>query len=234
MTKLFLNGIVFMTVVALVSGCAATQQTSTAEPAGFLGDYSKLQKGEEGQAQLRYINQRATWDAYKKVIVDPVTIWLGKDGQLKEIEPEDRQRLANDLWTKIGDALKQDYEIVHEAGPDVLRIQAAITEAESSNPVMDTISSIHPGSKILSGGVGMARGGQPSFAGEASLEAKITDAKSGALLAAIVDQRAGTKSISGSTNSWHDVEASYQYWANTLRYRLCKLRGGGNCVEPEA
>jgi hypothetical protein len=231
---IWLNGIVFMTVVALVSGCAATQPTSTAEPAGFLGDYSMLQKGEEGKAQLRYINQRATWANYKKVIVDPVTVWLGKDGQLKEIEPEDRQRLANDLWTKIGDVIKQDYEIVHEAGPDVLRIQAAITEAETSNPVMDTISSIHPGSKILSGGVGMARGGQPSFVGEASLEVKITDAKSGALLVAIVDQRAGTKSISGSTDSWHDVEAAYQYWANTLRYRLCKLRGGANCVEPEA
>ena len=205
----WLNGIVFMTVVALVSGCAATQQTSTAEPAGFLGDYSMLQKGEEGQAQLRYINQSATWANYKKVIVDPVTVWLGKDGQLKEIEPEDRQRLANDLWGKINDALKQDYQIVHEPEPDVLRIQIAITEAEESNPVMDTISSIHPGSKILSGGVGMARGGQPSFAGKASLEAKITDAKSATLLMAMVDQRAGTKSISGSTDSWHDVEEAY-------------------------
>ena len=84
----WLNGIVFMAVVALISGCAATQQTSTAEPAGFLGDYSMLQKGEEGQAQLRYINQSATWANYKKVVVDPVTVWLGKDGQLKEIEPE--------------------------------------------------------------------------------------------------------------------------------------------------
>ena len=231
----FLGGLVVLAIgAAFLSGCASTQQTRTAEKSGFLRDYSMLREGGEGEAQLVYINKNANWASYKKVMVDPVTIWLGEESQLKEIEPADRQRLANDLWAKIRDALKQDYEIVNSPGPGVMRIQVAITEAEASNPVMDTISSIHPGTKLLAGGVGMARGGQPSFVGEASVEMRITDAKSGALLAAAIDQRAGTKSIGGSTDSWHDVEEAYQYWANALRYRLCKLRDGANCVKPEA
>ena len=49
-----------------------------------------------------------------------------------------------------------------------------------------------------------------------------------------VDRRGGTKDLSGMTNEWNDVEKAYIYWAAALRYRLCKLRGGTNCVEPEA
>jgi hypothetical protein len=36
------------------------------------------------------------------------------------------------------------------------------------------------------------------------------------------------------TNEWNDVEKAYIYWAAAVRYRLCMLRGGANCVEPEA
>jgi len=49
-----------------------------------------------------------------------------------------------------------------------------------------------------------------------------------------VDRRGGTKDLSGMTNEWNDVEKAYIYWAGALRYRLCSLRGGSNCVEPEA
>ena len=226
--------VVLAVLVTLLGGCAATQQTRTAEKSGFLGDYSMLHEGGEGEAQLVYRNPKANWAAYDKVMVDPVTIWVGKDSELEDVSQEDRQRLANDLWAKINEALKQDYEIVHAPGPGVLRIQAAITEAEQSTLVLDTLTSLHPATKIVTGAVGMARGGHPSFVGNASVEAKITDAQSGKLLAAAVDERAGTKNIMGSLNTWNDVEEAYQYWANLLRYRLCQERGGTDCVKPKA
>ncbi len=233
------KGLLLIFILFYLGGCAATQQTKTAKPSGFLSDYSMLRKGGEGEAQLVYINPKAKFLAYDKVMVDPVTVWVGKDSKLAkgsnlaDVAPEDRQRLANDLWAKINLALKPDYEIVHHPGPGVMRIQVAITEAEQSTLVLDTITSLHPATTILTGAVGMVRGGHPSFAGKTSVEGKITDAQTGTLLLAGVDQRAGTKALKGF-NTWGDVEKAYQYWADQLRYRLCTLRGGENCEEPKA
>jgi len=114
-----------------------------------------------------------------------------------------------------------------------MRIHAAITDAEESDATLDTISSIVPQFRLLTGAKGMMAGGQPGFVGAASVEVKIRDSKTGALLAAAVDRRAGTKNLSGVTNSWNDVEQAYQYWADRLKYRLCQERGGTNCVEAE-
>ena len=234
---MMLRSLTVLVVVAIfLSGCAQTQQTRTAEKSGFLEDYAMLKPGEDKtEGQLVYRNPDANWKSYDKVMIDPVTVWLGKeDSQLREVPAENRQRLANDLWSKLNESLSADYAIVHHPGPGVLRIQAAITEAGQSSVVMDTITSLHPGTRLVTGGVGMARGGRPGFVGQASLEAKATDAQTGTLLAAVVDQRAGTKSPMGATNSWNDVEEAFAFWAKQLRYRLCVERGGASCVEPEA
>jgi hypothetical protein len=73
-----------------------------------------------------------------------------------------------------------------------------------------------------------------AFTGSASVEIKMTDSATEAILAEAVDRRGGTKSLSGVTNSWNDVEEAYRFWAEKVRYRLCQNRGGQKCVEPKA
>ena len=72
-----------------------------------------------------------------------------------------------------------------------------------------------------------------TYVGGASVEAKITDAELGTLLAAAVD-RHGEATLLGLTFEWSDVEESFQFWATTLRYRLCQWRGEHTCTKPEA
>jgi uncharacterized protein DUF3313 len=234
--------LLLISVLIVVSGCASTQEAKSVEKSGFLGDYSLLKEGKrstfgqdaENQALLMYENPAADWRKYKKIQLDPVTVWMSqKDSQLKEIPVEDRQRLATLLWSKVDEQLRKDYQVTNEPGPDVVRIQAAITEAGESSVVMDTVSSIVPQLKLLSGMKSMATG-VSAFSGSASVEVKITDSGTGAILAEAVDRRGGTKSLSGVTNSWNDAEEAYRYWAEKLRYRLCQRRGGTNCVEPKA
>ncbi len=216
-----------------LSGCASTQQARSAKESGFLGDYSILKEGKKDETLLIYKNPQADWKKYRKVILDPVTLWIGKDSQLKDVSAEDRQRMADLFWLKLHEALKTDYEMVNSPGPDVMHIQAAITEAETSDPVLDTVSSIVPQLRVLTGVKGLATG-VSGFTGSASVEMKITDSSDKTLLAAAVDRRGGTKNLSGLTNSWNDVEESFRYWAEKVRWRGCLLRGGENCVEPEA
>ena len=231
-----------LVLMLVVTGCAATQEAKSVEKSGFLGDYSLLREGErstisesaEDQALLTYRNPAVDWRKYRKVWLDPVTVWMSQtDSQLKDVSVEDRQRLATILWLKLDASLQKDYEMTSQAGPDVLRIQAAITEAGESNAVLDTVTSVIPQTRLLSGMKSLATG-VSLFTGSASAEVKITDTATGAILFEAVDRRGGTKSLSGVTNSWNDVEEAYRFWAEKVRYRACQGRGGMNCVEPKA
>jgi hypothetical protein len=231
-----------LALMFVVSGCATTQEAKSVEKSGFLGDYSLLKEGErstilegaEDQALLRYKNPAADWRKYRKVWLDPVTVWMSqKDSQLKDVSVEDRQRMAALFWSKLDVQLRKDYVMTYQAGPDVMRIQAAITEADPSNAVLDSVTSVIPQTRLLSGMVSLGRG-VSLFTGSASVEVKMTDSATGAILAEAVDRRGGTKSLSGVTNSWNDVEEAYRFWAERIRYRLCQNRGGMNCVEPRA
>ena len=222
-------------------GCAATQGARSAEKSGVLGDYSMLKEGKRGvlmegtedQALWIYKNPDADWRKYKKIQLDPVTVWVGKDSQISKVSAEDRKRLADVLWSKLHESLKQDYEITTEPGPDVIRLQAALTEAEESWVVLDTISSVIPQTRMLSGLKSEATG-VSLFTGSTSVEFKATDATTGTVLAAAVDRRGGTKSLRGAFSSWHDVEEACRFWAEKVRYRACQWRGASNCIEPKA
>lgn len=226
----------------VVTGCASTQEAKSVEKSGFLVDYSLLKEGQrstikegsEDQALWIYKNPAADWRKYRKIILDPVTVWMSqKDSQLKDVSVEDRQRLAALLWSQLDEQLRKDYQMTSQGGPDVIRIQAAITEAESSNAVLDTVTSIVPQTRLLSGMKSLATG-VSLFTGSSSVEMKVTDTETGTILVAAVDRRGGTKSLSGVTNSWNDVEEAYRFWAEKVRYRACQWRGGMNCVEPKA
>jgi len=226
----------FLLVLLLVAltACATTQQATTVIRSGFLDDYSILQKGAgDNEALLRYVNPTADWKHYTKVMIDPVQLWMGEGSSLRGIPREERIRLTSVLLGKIQDSLLADYRVVRKAGPQVMRISVALTEAEASHTVLDTISSVLPTGYVISGTKSLATG-TGTFVGSASVEAKITDAELGTLLAAAVDRRGGAKSLSGVTSEWNDVEESFQYWASTLRYRLCQWRGEHSCVKPKA
>lgn len=229
-----IRGFVLLALAGLLAGCAETSQARSVQQSGFLGDYSMLQEGKSDQALLVYWNPKANWASYDKVMIDPVTVWRGADSQMTDVSPEDEQRLATMLYTKVSDALSTDYKLVSTPGPGVLRIQAAITEADRPNVVMHTVSNIVPQMMLLSNVKKLATGTQ-AFAGTASVEAKMTDGATGQILAEGVDKRGGGKGLPRAfENTWADIDHAYEFWAQKLKWRLCQQRGGSNCVEPKA
>ena len=93
--------------------------------------------------------------------------------------------------------------------------------------VLDVVSSIVPQARALSTIKGLATG-KPAFVGEASIEAKISDAQTGKLLAAVADRRVGGKKLEAELfDSWGDVNEILEYWAKLGRFRLCEARGWG-------
>jgi hypothetical protein len=214
---------VLAVLVVAVAGCAATQQSRSIEPSGFLAEASQLRKGRGEQALLVYINSQANFARYDRVIVDPIMIWTRPGAEAADIPRDELQHLADYLHTALRKQLQLDFTLVERAQAGALRIRMAITEAQKSNVALDLVSTVLPPARLLSALKNLSTGTQ-AFVGRVAIEVEILDAVSGERLIAAIDERAGNKRLRGSTNAWSDVHSAFDYWADVLRARLTAMR----------
>lgn len=208
-----------------IAACATTEQVPNVRMSGFLGDYSQLRHGRPGQAEFTYRNLNVDLNKYQKVILDPVQIWtaVGKHSALNKLSREDQQLLVNYLYVSLYDALKRDYTIADAPGPDVMRVRCAITEARADSPVKDLLSTVTP----IGLGISYAKRlvvGTHSAVGVVSVEGELLDSLSNQRLAAVIDRRAGTKSLLGKPTRWGDVQDAFNFWARRMQTNLALLR----------
>lgn len=228
--------VVLLSALALLIGCTTRQskQARTVEKSGFLGDYSMLSRGGEGEALLFYENPEANWPSYNKIFLAPVAYYGGRETYPKGFTRADLQKLVNRFYYILYNDLAEDYQMVDEPAPDTLRIQVALTSVGESSQTADSVSAVVPVIVNPIRNFAGSLSGETIFAGQASIEAKITDGLTGKLLYAAVDRRVGQRSTSGSsTRRTADVEEIMWYWGDLARYRLCTLRGGEECIRPE-
>ncbi len=225
--------IVFTLVMSMVFivGCARTRQATTIEKTGFLGDYSKLQKGKEGEEVLVYVNPQVYWAGYDKILLDPVTVWRGEKKGVEGIPEEDIQTMIDNFYAMLHAELAKDYKMVKEPESGALRIQVAITKLEESWETLDTVSNVLPPMIVISEAKKYTTD-KPAFVGEAGIEIKVTDSPTRQLLFAGVDRRVGGKSLA-KPDSWDDVNAIMLHWSQKARFRLCQFRKASDCVAPE-
>jgi hypothetical protein len=227
--------VIFLSALALLVGCATGQskQARRVEKSGFLGDYSMLRPGGEGEALLFYENPEANWPAYNKIFLAPVAYHGGRDTYPKGFTRADLQELVNRFYYILYNDLAEDYQMVGEAAPHTLRIQVALTRVGESSQTADSISAVVPFIANPIRNLGASLSGETILVGQASIEVKITDELTGKLLYAAVDRRVGQRTMSGTTSRTADVEEIMWYYGGLARYRLCTLRGGEECIRPE-
>jgi hypothetical protein len=194
-----------------IGGCVETHQVKDQDiKTGFLvNSYPLLQPGKEGEGNLVYMNPKAKWKNYNKIMLDAVSVWFGKDSQASDtgvVPPDDVRALANSFYKKLSEHLSKDYTIVQSSGPDVMRLSVALTDIEHGMPLLDSISTVAL-SPIYA--LDMDRKVASSthlFVGHANVEARLVDSISGELLGAGIDQRAGGRKLGKGTGFWRDVE----------------------------
>lgn len=226
--------VAFIAVVLVAGGCAQTTRAPVAEDSGFLGaDHALLKPGRKDQAQLVYFRPGVEWSRYRKILLDPVTGWKGRESAGRGISAHDEQMLVNYFYSVIHAALeKEGFKLVTAPEPDTLRVRVAITKAQESDVALNVISTVIPVLHAFSS-LEKAATGKPSFVGEAQIEVKATDAMTGELLAAGIDHRVGGKALDATImTSWGDVENMMRLWASHGTYNLCRLQQRGNCVPP--
>ena len=211
----------------LLSACTATQKAAINQAdvncAFLANDCSLLTPGGKEQAGLRYINPAAQWSRYNKILIDPVTFWGGDSTQ---ISASDQQMLVNYFSQQLKAQLGQKFEIVNQAGPGVMKLDVAITDAEAATPVLRSISMIVPQAHMLANLKYLATDSFP-FVGAAQAEVKISDSVSGQILALAADKRIGGGSFTtGFQWQWGDAENAVIAWVELLKNRLSSLTSG--------
>ena len=224
-------------LVVLLGGCESTKHAKDVQESGFLAEHRHLLKsGIPGVTALRvYRNPKADWASYHKIILEPVTIWDDPSARLSPEQHKDLQQLVDSFYDTLYLKLSKDYEMVEKPGPGTMRIRAAITHGEEARTGLTLISKAVPQLRAPNA-LWTFASGKPAFAGEVTLEAIITDAETGELLAAGADRRVGGVNLFDKEvfNSWGDVKNSLEFWSDASVYRLCVLRGGTNCTKPKA
>jgi len=215
----------------VLGGCAGSYQARNVDlKESVLVNPDILVKGGDDQALYRYVNPAVDIKSYTKIMIAPVQI--RKDGELDKDELENYQKLANNGFVLLNQELAKDYQIVTVAEPGTMRLQVAITDADTSKPVRNTLSTVMPIGMALSV-VKVGATGKQSGVGEISAEFKFTDAMTGQLIAAALDRRVGGKSLSTLWSTWNDANQGLKYWAQQTRFALCQERKGTGCVKPE-
>ena len=130
-------------MAALLGGCAGSYQARSVDlKEATLVNPDILVKGTGDEALYRYQNPKADFKQYTKIILDPVLI--KKDGELDKDELENYQKLSNNAFVFMTKELEKSYQMVQTPEPGTMRITMAITDADSSKPVRNTLSTIVP------------------------------------------------------------------------------------------
>ena len=208
--------------VITIGACSSTKQSQIddVETSGFLGDYSMLEKGEEGQALLRYIKKDHKFSKYTKVMLKPVSVWASKDMSEEELTLEEKQEFADTYFTVLYKQISEYMPISRRMDDNTMVVEVALTNAEKSNATMDTISTVIPVGLVVSSTKELF-GGKAIYTGTAASEIKITDGGTGEVIAAAVDERWGAKNLKDSHEKWSDVVNSMEIWGERLAKGIC-------------
>ena len=190
------------TVLAAAIGCSSK---ATAPPSGFLQDYSRLVKANDGA--MRFVSPDLK--NYSAFMVDPVGIRVRRDPpKLKPEEQAEVARYFNESFAKV--LTNQGYRVVDKPDVGVARVRIALTDINESTWWMN----IHPASKLSGAGTGGA-----------SMEGEVVDSVTGKQLAAVIQSGRGSQFEIDTFNKLDDVKDAIDTWAKAAGQRLNELHG---------
>lgn len=172
------------------------------------------------QVDTVYVKRGATLAAYKRVMLDSVEIAFKQDWQKQhpEVSAEDITRVRSQgaavFYEIFSSALTMNngYPLTTQAGPDVLRVSATISELDLSTTP----------------GVGGTQRMYVVSPGDLTLLMELRDSQSGALLVRAIDREKGRASgnlrVADAVSNSTEARQALQMWAGLLRGALDAAR----------
>jgi hypothetical protein len=210
--------VALLTLAVFLTGCASTP------PARYAGidSASRLtpNTGDEADRIPFKYSTQVDWNQYNTMIVEPVTIYQGADGQFGDMSPADRQQLAAYMKEKFTASLRAHYQETTVVAPKTLRIKLTLTGADTTTQVVGTFTKFD-----LAGGpyniVQSVRGGRGMFSGYVDYAVEVYDAQSNTLLTAwVARQYPNAMNISATIGSLSAAKVGIDKGADELANTL--------------
>jgi hypothetical protein len=183
-----------------------------------------------------FVKPDAEIPAYRYVKLDPVEVSFARNwdpnrggrSQINRLDAGDIAAIQAGLADQFREIFREElaaggYQLVDEAGPDTLRVTAAIVDLYISAP--DTMTG------------GRSRT-YTANAGRMTLVAELRDSVTGEILARAVDARsarnAGGFGITNRVTNTADARRVIRIWARALRQGLDELYGRAGAATPPA
>lgn len=201
---------------------AAGSSSSPQYNSGFLPDYTVLQPVSGQEGAMRYVDKSFDFRPYKKIMIDPVQIYLAPNPDYTGLQPDAIKRMTDAFNVAFRDAVASGYQIVTAPGPDVLRLRIAITGVQPVAPPLNPTDFI-PIKAIFNAGRAAA-GESPKLAQMAG-EMQVL-APNGRQVAAATNTRQSIKTLAqGERITWADLQPITTAWGTAFRTALDNLRG---------
>ena len=183
---------------------------TSAHPARFLPDYSRLKKDPDDEKRLIWVNSDMTQDSYTGVIVAPVVFHLdpklAKDG----VRPD--EEAMNQIFDYFHEALVREFgryfAVTDTPGTGVMRYQPAITGLDTKTDMGDSPVDFLP---VIF--VARAASGADKVEALIFMEAFAKDSLSGELLAEVVQSGQGGEVGEGKEITLGTVRPVLDAWA---------------------
>lgn len=214
---------VVVAAAILVAGCAELRPPpEPVAPPGLLTDPALLKPGPAQGPILVYVAPESDLSHYRRILLDPVTVWRGHREHAAGPSQANAQIVADALYTILYDELSQDYLIVSEPGEDTLRLQAGLGLPDDRAPGLAVISTRIPQMRLITQLRTLAEEGL-SLGRAAAFEVRVLDSESGDLMEASVDRWPDHRTEGEQAGP--GAEQALHTWSRALRARLCLARG---------
>jgi hypothetical protein len=213
-----ISGLAVISVSILLAGCAGTP------PARYSGIDSAAKltanTGDDADRIPWRYSPSVDWQKYDSIIIDPVKIYQGSDGQFDDMAQTDRQTLATHMQETFSQALSTRFKTVNAPAANTLRLKLTLTGADTTPQVVGTFTKFD-----LAGGpyniVQSIRGGRGLMSGSVDYAVEIYDASSHELLKAYVaKQYPNAMNVSASIGSLSAAEVGIEKGADELAQML--------------
>lgn len=215
----------FVSVVSLaLMGLPTLTLAETAPPEISTDGMQLVDKDSRGEI---YADPGVDWSVYSKIVLDDATVAFRKNWQRDQnrnraarVSTSDMEKIKSNLATLFDEVFVKElqdnggFEIVEQAGPDVLHITPHIVDLDVYAP--DTMSTMNSRSYTDS-------------SGRMTLKLELRDSETGDLIATASDRREspyrGYAQWTTSVSNKADARRMLQKWAVGLRERLTKATG---------
>ena len=216
-------------LILLCLSCVSPPKEQPINFSGFLGNYTGFRPSPDESGSWSYEKSGLNLSRYRKLMVDPLTVWNNPDPKEGGINAIDLWKLQLTFKDRIVKALGNDYPVVEAPGPNVLRLRAALTDV-AGDKARSNINS--PGPLLPMAGDLLMRSTETLFTtnileGKATLEAELLDSQTGERLVGYIEKRESSKTYSDDRHALGPIIEIFDYWALKLRGRLINAHSPG-------